>query len=96
MRVLVLGLDGANMDLIKHWASEGKLPHFEKVLKGGSYGYLESTIPTITIPAWNCLSTGKNPAKIGCFSSISGVVGYGRLFKERFGGHHRRNNFQYF
>jgi len=70
MRVLVLGLDGANMDLIKHWASEGKLPHFEKVLKGGSYGYLESTIPTITIPAWNCLSTGKNPAKIGCFSFI--------------------------
>ena len=31
---------------------------------------MESTIPTITIPAWNCLSTGKNPAKIGCFSFI--------------------------
>lgn len=75
MRVLVVGLDGANLDLIKQWANDGKLPTFEKLMREGSYGYLESVIPTLTIPAWNCMTTGKNPAKIGCFSFIQKVYG---------------------
>lgn len=74
-RVLVIGLDGANLDLIKFWAREGKLPTFEKLMREGSYGYLESTIPTITIPAWNCLASGKNPAKIGIFSFVQKAHG---------------------
>ena len=75
MRVLVVGLDGANIDLIKQWANEGKLPTFERLLREGSYGHLESVTPTITIPAWNCMTTGKNPAKIGCFSFIQKAYG---------------------
>lgn len=70
MKVLVIGLDGATLDLIRPWAREGKLPTFEKLMREGSYGNLESVTPTITIPAWNCLATGKNPGKIGCFSFI--------------------------
>jgi len=70
MKVLVFGLDGANIDLIKQWAREGKLPTFKKLMSEGSYGNLESVIPTITIPAWNCMTTGKNPGKIGVFSFI--------------------------
>ena len=69
-RVLVLGLDGASMDLIKKFAIEGKLPTFYRLMSEGSYGYMESVIPTMTIPAWNCLTTGKNMGKIGCFSFI--------------------------
>ncbi|OQX55606.1 MAG: hypothetical protein B5M53_03980 [Candidatus Cloacimonas sp. 4484_209] len=75
MKILVIGLDGADIDLIKRWAQEGKLPTFEKLMREGSYGYLESVIPTITIPAWNCLATGKNPGKIGCFSFIQKAYG---------------------
>ena len=70
MKVLVIGLDGSCMDLIKPWANEGKLPTFKKLLSEGSYGYLESVTPPITVPAWNCLATGKNPGKIGCFGFI--------------------------
>ena len=75
MKVLVVGLDGATMDLIKPWAREGKLPTFEKLMSEGSYGELESVMPTITIPAWNCLATGKNSGKLGCFSFIQKVYG---------------------
>lgn len=75
MRVLVVGLDGANLDLIKLWAHEGKLPTFEKLIREGSYGNLESVMPTITIPAWNCLASGKNPGKIGIFSFIHKAYG---------------------
>jgi predicted AlkP superfamily phosphohydrolase/phosphomutase len=74
-KVLVVGLDGANMDLIKRWSNEGKLPTFEKLMSDGCHGNLESVIPTITIPAWNCLASGKNPAKIGCFGFVQKVFG---------------------
>jgi len=75
MRILVIGLDGASMDLIKLWAHEGKLPTFAKLMREGSYGNLESVIPTFTIPAWNCMTTGKNPGKIGCFSFLQKAPG---------------------
>ena len=70
MKALVIGLDGACMDLIKSWAYEGKLPTFEKLMSEGSYGNLESVTPPLTIPAWNCLASGKNPGKLGHFSFV--------------------------
>lgn len=75
MKVMVIGLDGACMDLIERWANEGELPYFAKLMKEGTYGRLESVIPTLTIPAWNCMTTGKNPGKIGCFSFLQKSYG---------------------
>lgn len=75
MKVLVIGLDGANMDLIKRWTCEGKLPTFEKLMSQGSYGNLESVIPPVSFPAWNCLVSGKNPGKIGCFGFVQKAFG---------------------
>ncbi|HTY52660.1 MAG TPA: alkaline phosphatase family protein [Methanomicrobiales archaeon] len=74
-RVLVIGLDGANIDLIRQWSQEGKLPAFRKLLDGGCHGPLESVIPTITIPAWNCMTSGKNSGKTGVFSFIQKAYG---------------------
>ena len=65
VKVLVIGFDGATWDLIKPWAEEGKLPTFKKLIENGTWGYLESTIPYITLPAWISMMTGKNPGKIG-------------------------------
>lgn len=75
MKVLVIGLDGSCMDLIKSWAHEGKLPTFQKLICEGSYGNLESVTPPLTIPAWNCLASGKNPGKFGCFSFVQKIPG---------------------
>ncbi|RLF88963.1 hypothetical protein DRN46_06360 [Thermococci archaeon] len=74
-RILVIGLDGACMDLIKAWADDGKLSTFEQLMKEGSYGYLESVTPPLTIPAWNCLASGKNPGKIGHYSFLQKAPG---------------------
>jgi predicted AlkP superfamily phosphohydrolase/phosphomutase len=65
MKVLMLGIDGATWDLIKPWANQGHLPTFKKLIEEGVHGDLESTIPPWTIPAWNAISTGKNPGKLG-------------------------------
>lgn len=64
-KVLVIGLDGATWDLIKPWADEGKLPVFKNLMENGVWGELESTTPPFTIPAWNSLTSGKNPGKLG-------------------------------
>ena len=64
-KILILGLDGATWELIRPWAEEGYLPTFRKLMKIGAWGNLQSCIPPITLPAWICMLTGKNPGKIG-------------------------------
>lgn len=66
-KVIVIGLDGATWDLLKPWAEKGFLPTFKKLLSSGTWGELESTVPAITFPAWECLFTGQNPGKLGVF-----------------------------
>lgn len=69
-KVLVIGLDGATWNLIKPWVEEGKLPTFRKLMENGVFGELESTIPPLTLPAWDALTTGKGPGKLGSFSFL--------------------------
>ncbi len=64
-KIFVIGLDGATFDLIEPWAREGKLPNLAKMMKEGTYGELESTIPTNSAPAWTSFVTGTNPGKHG-------------------------------
>jgi predicted AlkP superfamily phosphohydrolase/phosphomutase len=61
--VLVIGLDGATFDLIKPWAEEGHLPTLSRLMRDGSFGELQSTIPPMTGPAWTSFATGVNPGK---------------------------------
>jgi predicted AlkP superfamily phosphohydrolase/phosphomutase len=69
-KVLVIGLDGATYDLIKPWANKGHLPTFQRLLREGVAGELQSTIPPMTAPAWTSFMTGKNPGKHGLFDWI--------------------------
>jgi len=66
-KVLVLGLDGASLEPIKCWASEGKLPNFQKIIENGVSAKLKSVIPPLTPVAWTSFMTGKNPGKHGIF-----------------------------
>jgi predicted AlkP superfamily phosphohydrolase/phosphomutase len=69
-RVLVVGLDGATLDLIEPWAACGVLPTFRRLLDEGAWGPLRTTIPPITGPAWTSFATGKNPGKHGLFDFL--------------------------
>lgn len=66
-RVLIIGLDGATFDLILPWVRTGCLPAFKKLMEGGAWGELESTMPPLTGPAWSSFMTGKNPGKHGIY-----------------------------
>jgi predicted AlkP superfamily phosphohydrolase/phosphomutase len=66
MKVLVIGLDSAPPKLIfDKFLNE--LPNIKKLISSGSFGELRSSNPPITIPAWTCFVTGKNPGNLGFF-----------------------------
>ncbi|MFO7814971.1 MAG: alkaline phosphatase family protein [Halanaerobiales bacterium] len=67
-RILTVGIDGAEMSLIKKWIGEGKLPNLKKMMENGAHGPLRSTIPPITGAAWSSFQTGTNPGKHGAFN----------------------------
>jgi predicted AlkP superfamily phosphohydrolase/phosphomutase len=69
-RMLVIGLDGATLDLIGPWAAAGKLPNLQHLLETGVAGPLRSTIPTLSAPAWTSLFTGKNPGNHGAYDFV--------------------------
>jgi predicted AlkP superfamily phosphohydrolase/phosphomutase len=64
-RVLVIGLDGATLDLVRPWAAEGRLPHLARFFEHGAAGPLRSTLPATSPAAWSTFATGLNPGKHG-------------------------------
>ena len=74
-KVLVIGIDGATWDLLDPWIEKNELPVLGRLKKRGCYGTLNSCEPSFTIPAWNVIFSGKNPAKIGAFYMLSKVPG---------------------
>ncbi len=75
VRVLILGLDGATLDLIQSWAEAGRLPALKALMDRGAWGPLESTVPPMTSPAWPSFATGKYPAKHRVFDFVSAHSG---------------------
>jgi predicted AlkP superfamily phosphohydrolase/phosphomutase len=69
-RVLIFGLDGATLDLVRPWAAAGYLPNLARLMANGVTGELESTLPPVTSPAWPTFMTGCNPGKHGVFDFI--------------------------
>lgn len=65
-RLLVIGLDCAAGDLIFD-RPDWKLPTLRGLMKRGTYGPLQTVMPAITIPAWACMVTGKDPGELGIY-----------------------------
>ncbi len=62
----VIGLDCAPPALVFHRLRQG-LPHLAGLMDRGRWGELASTIPPITVPAWMCLATGRDPGQLGLY-----------------------------
>jgi predicted AlkP superfamily phosphohydrolase/phosphomutase len=69
-RVLVIGLDGATLDLVQPWVQRGALPLFARMLEEGAHGVLCSVPNTDTAPAWSSFATGLGPGRHGLFNEL--------------------------
>lgn len=70
-KMLIIGLDGATWDVLVPLIEKGQLPTLEKLVKNGSYGVLESTIPPVTGGAWLSMATGKTPGRTGIIDFLN-------------------------
>jgi predicted AlkP superfamily phosphohydrolase/phosphomutase len=67
MKVLVIGLDAATMDLIEPWAEAGHLPALAGLMRDGASARLLSTPNMHSASAWTSILTGLNPGRHGLF-----------------------------
>ena len=77
--LLVIGLDGATLDLIEPWAAAGRLPVLAGLMARGAWARLRSTVPAATFPAWTSLVTGVNPGRHGVLDFSERVPGTYRV-----------------
>ncbi len=65
-RLVIIGLDCAEPSLVfERWRDD--LPNLSRLMQQGSYGRLESCIPAITVPAWSCMMSGRDPGELGIY-----------------------------
>src|SRR5512139_3035796 len=65
-RVMVIGLDCLSPQLVfERWLDH--LPTIKRLVQSSIYGPLQSCIPPITVPAWACMTTGKDPGTLGIY-----------------------------
>lgn len=65
-RVMVIGWDCAAPELVFD-AFKDDMPNTQRLMSEGIYGELKSTIPPITVPAWMCMMTSRDPGEIGIY-----------------------------
>lgn len=73
--VLVIGWDGATLDLAMPWIKAGRLPVLQKLLETGGGGRLRSVLPVLSPSAWASFATGVNPGRHGIFDFAQRTLG---------------------
>jgi predicted AlkP superfamily phosphohydrolase/phosphomutase len=64
-RVLLLGFDCADVDLVEQWSREGYMPHCAALRGQGTFRRLRTTSEIMHVSAWPTLYTGTTPGQHG-------------------------------
>jgi predicted AlkP superfamily phosphohydrolase/phosphomutase len=62
-KLVVLGFDGMDPDLVERWMNEGKLPNIRRIVEQGGLYPLSTTHSAESPTAWASFATGVNPGK---------------------------------
>lgn len=72
-RVMILGMDGLDANIVEEMMQANQLPNFAKLKAMGCYARLQTSNPPQSPVAWSCIATGCNPGKHGIFDFIKRV-----------------------
>jgi len=64
-KIVLVGVDGADWDIIENLANQGRLPNFQRLIDGGMTGNLRSIEPMLSPLIWTTMATGKLPEEHG-------------------------------
>jgi predicted AlkP superfamily phosphohydrolase/phosphomutase len=82
-RIVIIGLDAADPDLVESWAREGHLPVIASLLEAGAWGRLSSPAKVSSGPAWPSFFSGTQPGSQGRFFTHQLESGTYRLETKR-------------
>jgi len=60
-KAIIVGFDGASMELVRRMAEAGHMPHTTELMRDGVYREMLGVLPTLTPPGWTTLATGAWP-----------------------------------
>lgn len=69
-RVLLIGIDGADLDVINRLVAAGKLPTFQRLEREGAFGRLRSQEPMLSPIVWTTIATGRRPQDHGVLDFV--------------------------
>lgn len=69
-RVLLLGWDGADWQIIQPLLDAGHMPHLERLINGGVMGNLATLKPILSPMLWTSIATGKRADRHGVYGFI--------------------------
>lgn len=87
-RLLVIGLDSADAELIDRWVASGDLPTFASLRAEGAWGRLRTSAEVMHVSGWPTMYTGVGPAHHGLYHAYQtrdGVRGVERADPSRYG-----------
>lgn len=70
-RMVIVGLDGLDPNMVDKLISEGKLPNFARLKETGTYARLNTTCPPISPVAWSSFMTGVNPGRHNIYDFLT-------------------------
>ena len=70
-KLIFLGLDGLEPDLVEKYLAEGRLPNLELLRSQGRYSRLRTTFPPLSPVAWATFATGSNPGRHNLFDFLN-------------------------
>jgi predicted AlkP superfamily phosphohydrolase/phosphomutase len=69
-RVVVLGIDGMDPQLLQKFMDEGRMPNFKALIAEGDFRPLQTTMPPQSPVAWSTFMTGLDPGGHGIFDFL--------------------------
>ena len=65
--VLMIGIDAAEISLVRKWMHDGSLPNLRALRDRGAFGRLQSTARWLVGSPWPSFYTGTTPADHGMY-----------------------------
>ncbi|HUT25006.1 MAG TPA: alkaline phosphatase family protein, partial [Sumerlaeia bacterium] len=69
-KVLILGIDGMDAQLLPRYAAAGLMPNFKRFMDEGDFRPLRTTQPPQSPVAWSSFITGMDPGGHGIFDFV--------------------------